>query len=121
MYLSNGLSVVSIDIPVLRDSKITKCIFYAKSKEGKDIAEAISNAASNKANVSSEILLKHLDEEFLNQMKRIVGKGTYRCCCGTGGSVPCFNVTAENENDASSVVDDLCYSLGYVGSDCFLS
>ena len=73
MYLSNGLSVVSIDIPVLRDSKVTKCIFYAKSKEGKDIAEAISNAASNKANVSSEILLKHLDEEFLNQMKWIVG------------------------------------------------
>lgn len=73
MYLSNGLSVVSIDIPVLRDSKVTKCIFYAKSKEGKDIAEAISNAASNKENVSSEILLKHLDEEFLNQMKWIVG------------------------------------------------
>lgn len=68
------LSVVSIDIPVLRDSKVTKCIFYAKSKEGKDIAEAISNAASNKANVSSEMLLKHLDEEFLNQMKRIVGE-----------------------------------------------
>ncbi len=55
------------------------------------------------------------------EMKRIVGKGTYRCCCGTGGSVPCFNVTAENENDASSVVDDLCYSLGYVKGDCFLS
>ena len=49
MYLSNGLSVVSIDIPVLRDSKVTKCIFYAKSKEGKDIAEALKYNEPHKA------------------------------------------------------------------------
>ena len=27
------------------------------------------------------------------EMKKIVGKGTYRCCCGMDGNAPCFNVT----------------------------
>lgn len=73
MYLSNGLKVVSIDIPVLRTSKVTECIFYAKSVNGIDIAEAISSASSRKSAIFGDRLLNQLDLEFLNQMGKIIG------------------------------------------------
>lgn len=73
MYLSNGLKVVSIDIPVLRDSKVAECIFYAKSVNGEDIAKAILNAACDNNLMSSKKLLEHLDLDFLNQMDEIIG------------------------------------------------
>lgn len=73
MYLSNGLKVVSIDIPVLRNSKIAEGIFYSKSADGVDIAEAILNAAHSKSSISSKKLFSNLDLEFLEQMKEIIG------------------------------------------------
>lgn len=73
MYLSNGLKVVSTDISVLRDSNVAECIFYAKSASGKDIAEAISNAAHDNSSISSERLLERLDSDFLKQMNGIIG------------------------------------------------
>lgn len=54
-------------------------------------------------------------------MKRIVGKGTYRCCCGMGGAAPCFNVTAPTIDDALLALNELCYT-GYGGNGgCFYS
>ena len=54
------------------------------------------------------------------EMKKIVGKGYYQCCCGMG-RVPCFNFPAENEQEALLKLGDMCYSLGYVGGGCFLN
>ena len=73
MYLSNGLKVVSIDIPVLRDSKVTECIFYSKSSNGIDIAEAILKAANNNEDISSEEILNRLDSDFLSRVNEIIG------------------------------------------------
>ena len=50
-------------------------------------------------------------------MAKIFGKGTYRCCCGTGSNVPCFNVTASSEKEALYYLPDVCSSYG--GGDCF--
>lgn len=45
-------------------------------------------------------------------MAKIFGKGTYRCCCGTGSNVPCFNVTASSEKEALYYLPDVCSSYG---------
>ena len=54
------------------------------------------------------------------EMKKIVGKGTYRCCCGMG-MVPCFPVIADSEREALLALGETCYRMGYVGGGCFLS
>ena len=46
------------------------------------------------------------------EMAKIFGKGTYRCCCGTGSNVPCFNVTASSEKEALYYLPDVCSSYG---------
>ena len=51
------------------------------------------------------------------EMAKIFGKGTYRCCCGTGSNVPCFNVTASSEKEALYYLPDVCSSYG--GGGCF--
>lgn len=48
-------------------------------------------------------------------MAKIFGKGTYRCCCGTGSNVPCFNVTASSEKEALYYLPDVCSSYGGEG------
>ena len=73
MYLSNGLKVVSIDIPVLRNSNVTECIFYAKSANGEDIAKEIVNATYKSSLMSSKSLLNRLDSDFLGQINKIIG------------------------------------------------
>ena len=52
------------------------------------------------------------------EMAKIFGKGTYRCCCGTGSNVPCFNVTASSEKEALYYLPDVCSSYGGKGG-CF--
>ena len=55
------------------------------------------------------------------EMKKIVGKGTYRCCCGMDGNAPCFNVTVPTIDDALLVLSEACKN-GYYGlGGCFLS
>ena len=52
------------------------------------------------------------------EMAKIFGKGTYRCCCGTGSNVPYFNVTASSEKEALYYLPDVCSSYGGKGG-CF--
>ena len=52
------------------------------------------------------------------EMAKNFGKGTYRCCCGTGSNVPYFNVTASSEKEALYYLPDVCSSYGGKGG-CF--
>lgn len=49
------------------------------------------------------------------EMAKIFGKGTYRCCCGMGSKVTCFDVTASNKDDAAYYLPDICKNGGYGG------
>ncbi len=52
------------------------------------------------------------------EMKKIVGKGTYYCCCGMGSDIFCLNVSAEDDRGALLAIGELCYAKGYVGGGC---
>lgn len=70
--------------------------------------------------ISKISLKKHGAILSNEEMAKIFGKGTYRCCCGMGSSVPCFNVTASSEREALYYLPDLCKNGGYGGmGGCF--
>ena len=54
------------------------------------------------------------------EMAKVLGKGEYRCCCGTGSDVACFNVYAESINSALEALSYVCEGGGYAGmGGCF--
>lgn len=70
----------------------------------------------------SKFTLKE-DAEALSQeeMKLILGGYTYRCCCGMGASVDCFNVTAADDADIYEVLYRICSINGGSGmGGCFV-
>jgi hypothetical protein len=64
-------------------------------------------------------LISKKEFDLLNdqEMKMVVGGGTYRCCCGMGHNVHCFDVTAEEVDDAVDILSYVCESS--IGG-CFL-
>lgn len=67
----------------------------------------------------SKISLKKQGAILNNEeMAKIFGRGTYRCCCGMGSDVACFNVTASSVDDALYYLPDICSSYGGMGG-CF--
>lgn len=68
-YLANGLKVVSIDIPVVSQSKLKNAITFYKNQTPKEVAEAITSVSDFSPNYS---LLKELDQDFKYQIKRLL-------------------------------------------------
>lgn len=70
VYLSNGLKVVSIDIPAIRKSKIGDALDYYWKQTPEKIAEAILKASENLEDKrqDSRSLLMRLDEEFCQDL-----------------------------------------------------
>lgn len=67
----------------------------------------------------SKILLKKQEAILTSEeMAKLFGKGSYRCCCGMGSDITCFNVTANSEKDAIYYLPDICSSYGGNGG-CF--
>ncbi len=55
------------------------------------------------------------------EMAKVLGKGEYRCCCGMGSDVTCFNVYADSINSAQKALSYVCEGGGYDGmGGCFL-
>lgn len=70
-------------------------------------------------NKISKISLKKQGAILSNEeMAKILGKGTYRCCCGMGSDVACFDVRANNLDEAIYYMPDICASYGSLGG-CF--
>ena len=71
VYLSNGLEVVSIDIPVVRNSKISGVMEYYHEQTPEKIAEAIIRTTNKHEDMKygdSSSVLKGLDERFCRSL-----------------------------------------------------
>ena len=56
------------------------------------------------------------------EMAKVLGKGQYRCCCGMGSDVACFNVYVGSMDEALSLLNYACDKFGYNGmGGCFMS
>lgn len=70
-YLSNGLRVVSIKIPVIEKSKISNSLFFYEHQTPEEIAMVIQSINLGDAYDSKKILVK-LDNDFYREMKEIL-------------------------------------------------
>lgn len=67
-YLSNGLKVVTIDIPAIRISAVGKHLFYYQEQTPKNIAKAIVEAHANMG-FNGRSLLEDLDRRFTSDLE----------------------------------------------------
>lgn len=65
--------------------------------------------------VSKFLLRENVEVLGKDEMKFILGGSTYRCCCGQGSNVNCFDVNATSEDNA---IWALSYICNY-GGGCF--
>lgn len=68
-YLSNGLKVVSIDIPAIRESDISECICFYSEQTPQKIADAIKCAEVSK--IDAKEVLTALDIKFARQLNKL--------------------------------------------------
>lgn len=73
VYLSNGLKVVTIRIPVVERSRVNDVLFYYEHQDPKEIAEAILKASFVNSDSDTEYL-KKLDAEFHVKLSDIIQK-----------------------------------------------
>lgn len=71
VYLSNALSVVSIRIPVVEQSKLNSLIHYYDTQNGKSIAEAIMKCNYNDIE-RIRLTLQKLDANFKDSLKQLL-------------------------------------------------
>lgn len=71
MYLSNGLRVVSINIPAIRTSKVNSLLYYYDVQTPENIAKTIMNVDLNHE-YNSRLLISKLNFEFKNELKKLV-------------------------------------------------
>lgn len=72
MYLSNGLKVVSIKIPVIKYSAIANCLFFYTKQEPSEIAKAILNASELEQDGSA--ILRSLEKKFEEDLLSLIAK-----------------------------------------------
>ena len=70
VYLSNGLKVVSIRIPVVVQSPIANNLFFYDKQTPEQIAEAIIRASNEEQ--SSNSILNILDKKFCNDLDELI-------------------------------------------------
>lgn len=70
-YLSNGLKVVTIDIPAIKQSDVGNHLFYYQKQSPEEIAKAIIEA-HNKDGFDGRALLRTLDTEFKKQLEYLL-------------------------------------------------
>lgn len=75
-YLSNGLRVVSIDIPAIKKSSVGNLLYLFKKNNANEIAQLIKNI-DLKENYDSRKVIKKLDEEFKEELKVILDDNKY--------------------------------------------
>lgn len=74
-YLSNGLSVVSVDIPAIKQSLISKSIYFYKAQEPESLANAIKDVPEANPEASREII-KNLYNQFVIDFSKLINEFT---------------------------------------------
>lgn len=70
-YMSNGLRVVSIDIPAIKSSDIGDYMYYYKKQTPEEIAKAIQKVDIND-NYDSRKIIYNLDKKFAEELLEIL-------------------------------------------------
>lgn len=70
-YMSNGLRVVSIDIPAIKSSDIGDYMYYYKKQTPEEIANAIQKVDIND-NYDSRKIIYNLDKKFVEELLEIL-------------------------------------------------
>lgn len=70
-YMSNGLKVVTIDIPAIRKSAVGENLFYYEKQTPQEIAKAILFAHKSD-NYNGRGLLINLDNQFVKDIARLI-------------------------------------------------
>lgn len=73
-YMSNGLDVVTIDIPAVKDSEVGKYLHYYDKQTPEDIAKAIVNVKISENDNRS--VITQLYKDFVGEIKSLIGKFT---------------------------------------------
>lgn len=76
-YMSNGLKVVSIDIPAIRESKVSPYITFYARQTPSDIAAAIMQSHEQAA-IDSRSSLQQLDADLLHALKQLFTSENHR-------------------------------------------
>lgn len=71
MYLSRGLKVVSVDLPVFREGALRDAMWLSEGNGPEALAGAIASAARSDG-APAEGLLRRLDEEFASELGNVV-------------------------------------------------
>ena len=69
-YMANGLEVVTVDIPAIRESEIGNYLHYYHKQEPKDMAEAICNIKANKTNPRT--IIGQLYSNFVSEIGKLI-------------------------------------------------
>lgn len=72
-YLTNGLAVVSIAVPSVRDSGVSELVRYYDRPGGEALAEAIRSVAAAASPAAATALLTMLDERFSRELAELLG------------------------------------------------
>lgn len=70
-YMSNGLRVVSIEIPAIKNSAVGGDLYYYNIQTPKEIARAIMNVDLND-NYDGRKIIKGLDEKFRRDIEKLI-------------------------------------------------
>ena len=71
MYLSNGLKVVSINIPAIASSAVSDNIFFYEEQSPRKIANAILDASQQE--IYNTTVLSKLDKKFERELRDMLG------------------------------------------------
>lgn len=71
VYLSYGLKVVSIRIPAISESSVSKSLFFYDDQNPEELSKAIINC-NNQKSVSGQEILKQLDSKFESDLLNLI-------------------------------------------------
>lgn len=73
-YMANGLEVVTVDIPAVRESKIGPYLHYYHNQNPKDMAEAICSAELKETDTRS--IIRNLYSDFVSEIGKLINNVT---------------------------------------------
>lgn len=69
-YMANGLEVVTVDIPAVRDSNIGSHLHYYQKQNPKDMADAICSTELKKTNPRA--IIRQLYSDFVSEIRKLI-------------------------------------------------